>query len=204
MQNIKNIIFDLGGVFLNLDFKKTELAFAALGIGNFNEYYTLQTVTPIFEKLEIGEITPENFYDEFRKLVGLPLTNDQIMGAWNALLLDFPPERINWLKEIKTRYNIYLLSNTNEIHYNSFSKTFNDHVNSGNFDDLFIKAYYSHQIGLRKPSKEIFETILKKENLDASETLFIDDSEANIAAAISVGLQTIYLPSPKTILELQL
>ena len=73
MQSVKNIIFDLGGVILNLDFKKTELAFAALGIGNFNEYYTLQTVTPIFEKLEIGEITPETFYDEFRKLVRLPL-----------------------------------------------------------------------------------------------------------------------------------
>jgi len=204
MQNIKNIVFDLGGVILNLDFKKTELAFAALGIGNFNEYYTLQTVTPIFEKLEIGEITPEIFYDEFRKLVGLPLTNEQIMEAWNALLLDFPPERINWLKEIKTRYNIYLLSNTNEIHYNSFSKTFNEQMNNGNFDGLFIKTYYSHQMGLRKPSKEMFETVIKQENLNAAETLFIDDSEANVAAASSVGLQTIYLPSPKTILELQL
>ena len=143
MQNIKNIIFDMGGVILNLDFKKTELAFVALGIGNFNEYYTLQTVTPIFEKLEIGEITPETFYDEFRKLVELPLTNEQIMQAWNALLLDFPPEKIKWLKEIKSRYNIYLLSNSNEIHYNSFTKTFKEQINNGNFDDLFIKAYYS-------------------------------------------------------------
>jgi putative hydrolase of the HAD superfamily len=204
MQNIKNIIFDLGGVFLNLDFKKTELAFAALGIGNFNEYYTLQTVTPIFEKLEIGEITPETFYDEFRKLVELPLTNEQIRDAWNALLLDFPPEKINWLKEIKGRYNIYLLSNTNEIHYDSFTKTFKERINNGNLDDLFIKAYYSHKMGLRKPSKEIFEAVLKEQDLNASETVFIDDSEANIMAAKSVGLQTIYLPSPQTVLELNL
>ena len=204
MQSIKNIIFDMGGVILNLDFKKTELAFAALGIGNFNEYYTLQTVTPIFEKLEIGEITPETFYDEFRKLVELPLTNEQIRNAWNALLLDFPPERINWLKEIKNRYHIYLLSNTNEIHYNSFTKTFKEQINDDSFDDLFIKAYYSHKMGLRKPSKEIFETILKEQDLDAAETVFIDDSEANIQAAKSVGLQTIYLPSPQTVLELDL
>jgi len=204
MQSVKNIIFDLGGVILNLDFKKTELAFAALGIGNFNEYYTLQTVTPIFEKLEIGEITPETFYDEFRKLVRLPLTDEQINTAWNALLIDFPPERINWLKEIKNRYNIYLLSNTNEIHYNSFSKTFKEQINSGSLDELFIKTYYSHQMGLRKPSKEIFEAILREEGLDMTETVFIDDSEANIEAAKSVGLQTIYLPSPQTILELNL
>ncbi|HEX5153198.1 MAG TPA: HAD family phosphatase [Parafilimonas sp.] len=204
MQKIKNIIFDLGGVILNLDFKKTELAFAALGIGNFNEYYTLQTVTPIFEKLEIGEITPEAFCDEFRKLVELPLTDEQITEAWNALLLDFPPEKINWLKEIKSRYNIYLLSNTNEIHYNCITKIFKEQINDGSFNDLFIKAYYSHKMGLRKPSKEIFEVILREQNLDAEETVFIDDSEANIWAARSIGLQTIYLPSPQTILELDL
>ena len=134
----------------------------------------------------------------------MPLTNEQIRNAWNALLLDFPPERINWLKEIKNRYNIYLLSNTNEIHYNSFTKTFKEQINDGSFDDLFIKAYYSHKIGLRKPSKEIFETILKEQDLDAAETVFIDDSEANIQAAKSVGLQTIYLPSPQTILDLNL
>jgi glucose-1-phosphatase len=204
MQKIKNIIFDLGGVILNLDFKQTELAFAALGIDNINEYYTLQTATPIFEKLETGAMTPETFYEEFRKLVKLPLTNENIMHAWNALLLDFPPERINWLKAIGKRYNIYLLSNTNEIHYSSLIDTYNRTINDGNFDDLFIKAYYSHNMGLRKPSKEIFDTVLKNENLNAEETLFIDDSAANVEAAKSIGLQTIHLPSPKTILELDL
>lgn len=204
MQNIRNIIFDLGAVILNIDFKQTELAFAALGIGNFNEYYTLQSVTPLFEKLETGQVTPEAFYNEFRELAKLPLSNEDIMYAWNALLLDFPAERINLLKELRKRYNIYLLSNTNEIHYNAFTKTFKKEFNNENFDELFIKAYYSHQLGLRKPSKEIFETVLKNEKLNAAETLFIDDSEANVNAAKSVGLQTIHLPSPKTILELNL
>jgi len=204
MPKIKNIIFDLGGVILNIDFKQTALAFADLGIGNFNEYYTLQSVSPLFEKLEMGLISPEAFYDEFRELVKLPLNNDQIRLAWNALLLDFPPERIHWLKEIKTRYNIYLLSNTNEIHHNAFTKTFKDQIGDGNFDELFINAYYSYKLGLRKPSKEIYEAVLKKENLKAAETVFIDDSMANIEAAKTTGLQTIYLPSPKTVLELEL
>lgn len=203
MQNIRNIIFDLGGVILNLDFKKTELAFAALGIGDFNEYYTLHTITPLFADLETGKIQPDTFYDEFRKVVKTQVTNDQIMHAWNALLLDFPAERIAWLKEIKKRYNIYLLSNTNEIHYNSFTKTFEEQI-GGDFNALFIKTYYSHKLGLRKPSKEIFEMILKNESLQPVETVFIDDSSANIEAAKFFGLQTIHLPSPKTVLELDL
>lgn len=204
MQKIKNIIFDLGGVIMNIDFKQTALAFAKLGIGNFSEYYTLQSVTPLFENLETGTISPAEFYSEFRKLVNLSLSDSDITTAWNALLLDFPLERIIWLKKIKQKYNIYLLSNTNEIHYNAFTNTYKKEIQDGEFDELFINAYYSHKLGLRKPSKEIFETVLQKENLTASETLFIDDSEANVKGAQSIGLQTIYLPSPKTILELDL
>jgi len=203
MQNIQNIIFDLGGVILDIDFKRTELAFAALGMGNFNQYYTLQTVTPVFEKLETGQVSPETFYEQFRQTAQLQLTNQQIMHAWNALLLDFTPARIDLIKQLKERYHIYLLSNTNQIHYNYFTNAYKQQV-GGNFDDLFVKAYYSHQLGLRKPSKEIFEKVIQDENLQAAETVFIDDSEANINAAASVGLQTIHLPTPKTILDLGL
>jgi putative hydrolase of the HAD superfamily len=204
MQKIKNIIFDLGGVFLDIDFKQAALAFAELGVDNFSEYYTLHILSPLFEKLETGAITPEDFYDEFRKLVKLPLSNDEIMNAWNALLLGFPPERIQWLEDISKRYNIYLLSNTNEIHYNAFTNMFREKIENKNLDKLFIKTYYSHKMGLRKPSKEIFETVLKAENLNAAETIFIDDSLANIEAAKLAGLQTIHLLSPKTVLELDL
>jgi epoxide hydrolase-like predicted phosphatase len=203
MQNIQNIIFDLGGVILDIDFKRTELAFAALGMGNFNQYYTLQTVTPVFEKLETGHISPEAFYDQFRQAAQLQLSNEQIMHAWNALLLDFTPARIDLVKQLKERYHIYLLSNTNQIHYNYFTNAYKQQV-GGNFDDLFVKAYYSHQLGLRKPSKEIFKKVIQDENLQAAETVFIDDSEANINAAASVGLQTIHLSTPKTILDLGL
>ncbi len=204
MQKIKNIIFDLGGVILNIDFKETEMAFAALGIGNFNAYYTLQSITPLFENLETGKIKPEVFCESFRALVKTSLTDQEITQAWNALLLDFPPERITWLKEIGKRYKIYLLSNTNAIHYDAIRKKYRETIEDKAFDDLFVKAYYSHTMGLRKTSREIFETILKNENLVAAETVFIDDSEANIKAAKLVGLQTIYLPTPKTILELDL
>ena len=204
MQNIKNIIFDLGGVILNIDLKQTELAFAKLGVGNFNAYYTLQTSTPLFHDLEIGKITPEVFYNKLRELLQLPLSNEEIKNAWNALLLDFPRERIEWLKQISQKYKIYLLSNTNQIHYDAFMQLFNKQVSDGNFNDLFTKAYYSHEIKLRKPLKECFEFVLKQENLAAEKTVFIDDLLPNIEAAKQVGLQTIYLQTPKTILELDL
>jgi len=204
MRKIRNIIFDLGGVILNIDLKRTELAFADLGVGNFREYYTLQTATPLFEDLELGRITPKIFYNEFRKLANLPLTDEQIRAAWNALLVDFPPERIAWLTNTKLKYNIFLLSNTNEIHHQVFTKMFEEEIGGGKFDDQFIKAYYSFRIGLRKPSKESYEAIMKNERLTAAETLFIDDSLQNIGGAASVGLQTCYLPSPHTITELDL
>lgn len=204
MQNIKNIIFDLGGVILNIDFKQTELAFAKLGVGNFNAYYTLQSVSPLFEQLELGLITPEVFYDQFRKIVTVSLSNKEIEEAWNALLIDFPPERIKWLKEISEKYKIYLLSNTNKIHYDAFMKLFENQIGKSSFNDYFIKAYYSHKINLRKPSIKSFEFVLEKENLIAEETLFIDDSETNIGAAKKVGLNTIHLRSPHTVLELDL
>ncbi len=204
MQNIKNIIFDLGGVILNIDFKQTELAFAKLGIGNFNQYYTLQSATPLFQQLETGQITPEMFYAEFRKIVKVSLTNEEIRDAWNALLINFPLEWISWLEEISTKYKIYLLSNTNKIHYDAFIKMFDEQTGKGDFNKYFIKPYYSHEIHLRKPDKECFEFVLKNENLNPSETLFIDDSETNIEAAKTVGLNTLHLPPPHTILELGL
>jgi putative hydrolase of the HAD superfamily len=204
MQNIKNIIFDLGGVILNIDFKQTELAFAKLGIGNFNQYYTLQALSPLFEQLETGLVTPEIFYNEFRELANTSISNKEIENAWNALLLNFPPERINWLKNISKKYKIYLLSNTNKIHYDAFMKLFHEQIGDGNFNNYFTKAYYSHEINLRKPAKECFEYVLKNENLKPAETLFIDDSEKNIEAAKVVGLNTIYLPPPHTVLELDL
>jgi putative hydrolase of the HAD superfamily len=204
MQNIKNIIFDLGGVLLNIDFKQTELAFAKLGVGNFNQYYTLQSLSPLFEKLELGLITPEVFYNEFRTVAKVSLMNEEIRDAWNALLINYPLEWIKRLEEIRKNYKIYLLSNTNKIHYDAFIKMFNEQIGTGDFNKYFIKPYYSHEINLRKPEKECFEFVLKSENLNPKETLFIDDSETNVEAAKTVGLNTIHLPAPHTILEINL
>ena len=204
MQQVTNIIFDLGGIFLNIDYFATRDTFINLGIVEFDDFYTQSTANPLFENLETGKITPEEFYQEFRNQTGTTLKNEQIRNAWNAMLLDFPQERLDWLNQIKDKYKIYLFSNTNQIHHEAFSKTYAAQHNGRNFDDFFLKAYYSHTLGLRKPYPESFLELCKREGLDPVETLFIDDTAKNIAGAQQAGLQTIYLQHPATVLELDL
>ena len=204
MQHIKNIIFDLGGIFINIDFARTEQAFVRHGIDNFHIYFTQHHASDLFELLETGNVSPEEFCEGFRKETNINLSNGEIINSWNALLLDFPIERIKWLEKISRKYNVFLFSNTNQIHYDSFIDSFTKQTGLKDFNSYFIKAYYSHEIGLRKPYPESFEYILNEQNLIAEETLFIDDTLKNIEGAKAVGLQTIHLVAPKTVLDLDL
>ena len=204
MQQIKNIIFDLGGIFLNIDFAKTEQSFVSLGITHFQTLYTQHHSSDLFELLETGKLSPEDFCEAFRKETNSNLTDEQITTAWNALLLDFPLERIQWLESISEKYNVYLFSNTNKIHYDAFMTNFPLHTGLPDFNKYFIKAYYSHEMGLRKPYAESFRYILDEQNLIAAETLFIDDTYKNIEGAKQAGLHTVHLVSPKTVLDLEL
>ena len=204
MQPIKNIIFDLGGVFLTLDFKKTENAFAEFGVTNFPEMYTQHHASDLFELLETGKISPQGFYEKFRAESKTNISNENIQHAWNAMLLDFPLERIHWLDEVRSRYQVFLFSNTNQIHYHYFSQMFSEKTNGKNFNSHFIKAYYSHEMGLRKPYPESFMHIIQEQQLLPAETLFIDDTLKNIESAKQTGLQTLHLVHPQTLLDVDL
>ena len=175
-----------------------------MGITNFKELFTQHHASPLFEDLETGKISPEEFYDLFRAEVKTDLTNDQIKYAWNALLINFPAERLHWLEQIKSRYNIYLFSNTNQIHYDAFIEIFKNESGKEDFNQYFIKAYYSQTLGLRKPYKESYLKIIEEQNLIAAETLFIDDTPKNIVGAKEAGLQAILLSPPLTVLYLDL
>lgn len=204
MNNIKNIIFDLGGVFMDIDFSRTEQAFVNLGVANFNELFTQHHASPLFEDLETGKVSPEEFYEFFRTEAKINLTDEQIKNAWNALLINFPAERLEWLEQIKQRYNIYLFSNTNQIHYDAFMDIFRNETGMEDFNQYFIKAYYSQTLGLSKPYKEAYLKIIEEQNLIAVETLFIDDTPKNITGAKEAGLQVILLSPPLTVLDLDL
>jgi HAD superfamily hydrolase (TIGR01509 family) len=195
---IKNIIFDLGGVILNIDLHKTAHAFTALGVQNFNQYFTMVHADPLFKRLETGAETDAGFYEAIRKATAITCSDRDIDAAWNAMLLDFPPHRIEKLKELSKNYRLFLFSNTNAIHHAAFSEAFRKQFGF-EFDSLFEKAWYSHLVGHRKPEVSAFEAVLKLGNISAAEALFIDDTLPNIEGARRAGLQAAYLPPDKDI-----
>lgn len=204
MQQIKNVILDLGGVLLDIDFKKAYQSFNELGVTQFAEMYGQSHCAVLFEKLETGMVTPVNFYKEFREITGCTLADESIRNAWNSLLLTFPKKRIEWLLKLKEKYNVYLFSNTNQIHYEAFTEIFTLQYNGQHFDDLFVAAFYSHKIGVRKPYKDAFLTVLELAEIKAEESIFIDDTMKNIEGAKSAGLYTAIVTPVSTVLELDL
>ena len=204
MQKIKNIIFDLGGVFIEIDYFKTQDAFINLGVTHFSHLYTQQHASPIFELLETGKITPAEFYELFRQASGVQLTDEQIRTAWNAMLGNFYTDALDWLDKINKRYNVYLFSNTNKIHEDAFNKILEQQTGLKSIDGFFIKAYYSHTLGLRKPYAGSYKAILEEQQLDAAETMFIDDSIKNVQGAIEAGLTGLFLEPPRKVTDLSL
>jgi len=188
-KNIKNIIFDLGGVILNIDYNKTASAFKEIGVTNFDTLYSQFRQNNLFDDLETGNIEPSRFIQELKSAMPLSVSDSQIINAWNAMLLDLPKERVELLKSVGKQYQIFLLSNTNNIHYDAYMAYFNT-AYPLDFNSLFEKAYYSHEIGLRKPNNDCFAFVLKSHSLDKTETLFIDDSIHHIESANRLGINT--------------
>jgi glucose-1-phosphatase len=197
MQNIKNIIFDYGNVIFNIDFTKVQQAWKQLGINNADKFYGHREQDPVFNLLERGEISVEDFRNRIRELSGKPeLTDEQIDGAWNTIFLDIPQGNHELLKQVKGKYRTFLLSNINAIHYNYVHSYLQKEFGMANNDELFEKVYYSHLVGKRKPEAEIFEQVLQENNLDPAETLFIDDSPQHLETAQKLGMQTYLMTAP--------
>jgi putative hydrolase of the HAD superfamily len=193
MKSVKNIIFDLGGVLLNIDFDRAAEAFRQAGLNDFEQLYSRAVQSDLFDRLERGKITPEAFRKELCQLAGIKLSDAVIDRCWNALLLDFPPARLQLLQELRENYRLFLLSNTNIIHAEAYNDDLRKHHNINGLEALFDKLYYSHDIGLRKPAKESFLHVLNDQKIQAGETLFIDDSLPNIEAARALGMQTLHI-----------
>ncbi len=195
------IIFDLGGVLLNIDYQLTSNAFQNLGWANFDVFYSQKNQKKIFDDLEVGKINESEFVDELKQY--LPeASNAEIIAAWNAMLLDFPYQRLQLLKELNKHYPLFLYSNTNAIHYKAFEQAIHTHFDGLHLSSLFKKAYYSHILGKRKPHKESFEFILNEQQLNPASTLFIDDSIQHIEGAKEAGLMTYHLKKGEDITQL--
>jgi len=179
---IKNIIFDFGDIFINLDKQATYRELKKLGVPHISDEMTI-----IARQYEKGIISTQEFTNFFSSQLGVSVS--EVIVAWNSILLNFPRERFLFLKELyeNKKYRLFLLSNTNELHISWIQQNwgFNRYME---FKNCFEKFYLSHEIKLRKPNKEIYEFALKENNLIAEETLFIDDLEENTAAASALGV----------------
>ncbi len=202
MQGIRHIIFDLGGVILNIDYQRTNQAFTDLGITNFSEMFSQLHANHLFEDLETGRASEAAFLAAIRKHLPEGVTDEQIIRAWNAMLLDYPLARLQLLQQLRQQYDLFLLSNTNAIHLKAFNAMLEQSRGIPSLAAFFDKSYYSHLIGFRKPEKEAYEIILRENDLHPEHTLFIDDTLPNVEAARALGIHAIHLEAPRTILDI--
>ena len=201
-EKIKNIIFDLGDVILNIDVPLASLSFAELSGREQAEILTLFKEKDIFRQFETGHLTEAGFRDYVRELLVFPdWTDDMIDTAWNSLLLDLPPERIQLLKDLRKNYRLFLLSNTSSIHITKVNQILEAATGIKRLDDLFEKVFVSYEMGLMKPDPRIYSDLLEQAGLVAEETLFLDDNLDNIKGAQTLGIDTIHVQKPTTILE---
>lgn len=192
MTKITTIIFDLGGVILNLDQERTLRAFKRLGV----DMDEINEISTIFSDFEMGKINADDFRQAIMTHLKGTVTESEIDAAWNAMLLDLPAERLTYLKFLRKNFNVHLLSNTNSIHIDAFNKYLLDEHPNLDWYAQFDKVYYSYEIGLRKPNKDIYEFVLQENNLKPHECLFIDDLKANLNGAGHVGMHTIWAKKP--------
>lgn len=191
-SNIKNIIFDLGGVLLNINPLLSLLELERISHINKDELLVKLANEKLFEKFDTGSLSPAQFRSALCRIINVDVADSEIDRIWNKLLLDFPAHRVNLLQKLRKNYRVFLLSNTNFIHYNHFTREFYENYNF-RMVDLFDKVFVSHEIGIHKPDAGIYAFVLENADIAASETLFIDDSSANIEAAILHGISGIQI-----------
>lgn len=199
---IKNIIFDLGGVIIGIDYHSTINRFKEIGVSNFDKMFGQFKQTELFDLYEKGLISPENFRESIKNISGISIQNDLFDNAWNAMILELPLRNIQLLRNLKKHYNTFLFSNTNEIHLDYFFNYVEQKLEVRDFESLFNKAYYSCRMNKRKPDIDSFQVILDENGLHASETLFIDDTIINIEGALKAGIKTYHLQKGEEICEL--
>ena len=202
MTEIKSIIFDLGGVILKLDYSKTEDEFKKNGVLRFKELYNQKKQTLLFDDFEKGKIKPEEFISSIKCSENLKIKEIDFINAWNAMLLEIPMKKLQFIDGLKKDYKIFLLSNTNEIHIKKFEDDLKKNNMLKQFYKCFDKIYYSSRMGKRKPDENCFNQVLEENGLVAENTLYIDDSIQHIEGAEKVGIKTFHLEKNKSILDL--
>ena len=202
LEQITNIVFDLGEVIIDLNIPGTIQKFADQSGKSLAEVRKIYSASDVFLNYEKGLISDEQFRSGANQLLGTSYADEEFDSTWNGMLYRLPPERLQLLKRLSNRYRIFLLSNTNAIHLRQFTKMVHSVSGEESMDAYFEKAYYSHLIKMRKPDAEIFEFVLKDSKLEAAQTLFLDDNEDNISGARACGIQAERILKPDQLFQI--
>ncbi len=192
--NVKAILFDLGGVLINLNYQNTINAFRALGIDNFENIYSQAQQKNLFNDFETGKISSFHFINRLLDLLPKGCNPNQVVSAWNAMILNFPANRLDILEKLSVDYKLFLLSNTNDLHMEKVRRELKKTTGRA-LESFFEKTFLSQEIKLRKPEPEVFLEVAKQIQLDPNEILFVDDSIQHINSAKKIGFQVIHLTS---------
>jgi putative hydrolase of the HAD superfamily len=201
LKNIEAIIFDLGGVIINIDFNLTLRALEQytdkkLGTGEY------LTKNPIFYEYETGKLSEKDFFENLKHIYQLQASNEQLVKAWNALLLDIPESRVELVSELSNQYQTFILSNTNPTHLFEVENILRQQTKANSLKEIVHRPYYSFEMHKAKPEIAIYEQVIEENNLIPQKTLFVDDSLTNIEGARKLGLQTLHIaPKQNSILD---
>ena len=194
LEHITTVVFDFGGVLINLNRDAAIADFQKLGLDTADKLLDNYVQSGIFKHLEDGSLSPNEFRDEIRQLTSASVTDNQIDAALQAFLLDIPSEKLELLLALRSKFRVVMLSNTNPIHFPYAVETkfnYEGHVLS----DFFDKCYLSYEMKCSKPDALIFERLLELEQTQPESCLFLDDGLANINTANKLGFHT-YLVNP--------
>ena len=193
-QGIRNVIFDLGGVLIDLDRERRYKEFETIGMKDSKEFLFSDEGVNHFNLFERGDIDASEFRAFLRTALPKDVSDEAIDKAWNSVLMGIPQYKLDMLLKLRERYVVYLLSNTNSIHWEwALANPFR--YRGFRAEDFFEQEYLSFRLNACKPESAIFEQVIKDANIEPHETFFIDDIPENTAAAEKLGIK-VYTPQP--------
>jgi FMN phosphatase YigB (HAD superfamily) len=199
--NISTIIFDLGNVIIDIDYDVMVAEFRKIAKYDFREIISYSHQDSIFDLFEKGKISAADFRDALRPHLKDGVTDTEIDNAWNAILIGYPSTKFDLLRKLRPKYKLYALSNINELHAAAIDNYVHSAFSISGMKAFFDYAYYSHEMGSRKPEKEIYQTVLDDADINPAHTLFIDDKAENTAAAAALGFQVYHLTDRDSLLD---
>ncbi|MFM7473654.1 MAG: HAD family hydrolase [Crocinitomicaceae bacterium] len=200
LESIEIILFDLGGVLINIDYNATSLEMKKLGFLSFDDQYSQLAQNTLFDLMETGKISEQAFINELKTQVNPDVTPNQLVHAWNKMIGKFPQKKVDLLEKLKGR-RVAMLSNTNAIHWKKVLQEWKK-VSQVEMEEYFEKIFLSHEIGRRKPHVETFNYICQRLKVLPEKVLFIDDSPQHIKVAKEAGLRTFFYEDESSFFQL--